>query len=228
VADVGCGAGWSSIALARAYPEARVDGFDVDEASVDLARAHAAAEGVDDRVAFHLRDLAEGDVPAGGYDLVCALECIHDMARPVAVLRAMRALAAPDGAVLVMDERANDELTVGDPVNLERPVRLIDRLGGHLVQGHVDGVGEIVEPAPDLHVRCNRELLRYVVVKGSITVDGVSLTVVDVLDDGFTVAIIPHTKDVTTLGLKGSGTRVNLEVDVTAKYIERLLEWKAV
>ena len=82
-------------------------------------------------------------------------------------------------------------------------MRLIDRLGGHLVQGHVDGVGEIVEPAPDLRVRCDPALLRYVVEKGSITVDGISLTVVDPLDDGFTVAIIPHTADVTTLGHKG-------------------------
>jgi riboflavin synthase len=118
-------------------------------------------------------------------------------------------------------------LAVGDPVNLERPVRLVDRLGGHLVQGHVDGVGEIAEPAPDLHVRCDRELMRYVVVKGSITVDGVSLTVVDTFDDGFTVAVIPHTSDVTTLGSKGRGASVNLEVDVTAKYVERLLQWKA-
>jgi riboflavin synthase len=113
----------------------------------------------------------------------------------------------------------------GDPVNLERPVRAQDRLGGHIVQGHVDGVGEIVEGAPDLRVRMPRELLRYVVEKGSITVDGVSLTVVDVLDDGFTVALIPHTAAVTTLGHKGPGDRVNLEVDVTVKYVERLLTW---
>jgi riboflavin synthase len=117
------------------------------------------------------------------------------------------------------------DLEPGDEVNLERPVRLSDRLGGHLVQGHVDGVGEIVAPAPDLRVRCDRELLRYVVEKGSITVDGISLTVVDVLDDGFTVAIIPHTLEVTNLRSKGVGTRVNLEVDVTAKYVERLLAW---
>ncbi len=79
----------------------------------------------------------------------------------------------------------------GDPVNLERPVRLADRLGGHLVQGHVDAVGEIVEPAPELRVRVPAPLLRYVVEKGSITVDGVSLTVVRPLADGFTVAVIP-------------------------------------
>ena len=81
----------------------------------------------------------------------------------------------------------------------------------------------IVTPAPDLHVRCEPDLTRYVVEKGSITVDGVSLTVVDALDDGFTVAIIPHTAEVTTLGHKGAGDPVNLEVDVIAKYAERLL-----
>ena len=116
------------------------------------------------------------------------------------------------------------DLQAGSPVNLERPVRLEDRLGGHLVQGHVDAVGEIVRPVPDLHVRMPAELTRYVVEKGSITVDGISLTVVDALDDGFTVAVIPHTAEVTTLGSKGPGDRVNLEVDVMAKYVERLLE----
>jgi riboflavin synthase len=114
-------------------------------------------------------------------------------------------------------------LGAGDPVNLERPVRLVDRLGGHLVQGHVDAVGEIVAAAPDLRVGMPVDLLRYVVEKGSITVDGVSLTIVDVLTDGFTVALIPHTADVTTLGRKGVGATVNLEVDVMAKYAERLL-----
>lgn len=115
------------------------------------------------------------------------------------------------------------DLQVGDPINLERPVRPNDRLGGHIVQGHVDAVGEVVEPAPDLRVRMPKELLRYVVEKGSITVDGCSLTVVDVLDDGFTVALIPHTTEVTTLGRRRAGDRVNLEVDVMAKYAERLI-----
>ena len=114
-------------------------------------------------------------------------------------------------------------LQAGDPVNLERPVRLVDRLGGHLVQGHVDAVGEIVRPSPDLEVRIDPALCRYVVEKGSITVDGVSLTVVEPLPDGFTVALIPHTDDVTTLGHKGPGDPVNIEVDVMAKYAERLL-----
>ncbi len=114
----------------------------------------------------------------------------------------------------------------GSPVNLERSVRLQDRMGGHLVQGHVDAVGRVVEPAPDLRIEMPHELTRYVVEKGSITVDGISLTVVDALDDGFTCAIIPHTADVTTLGTKGSGDAVNLEVDVTVKYVEKLLAWR--
>lgn len=115
------------------------------------------------------------------------------------------------------------QLADGDPVNLERPVRLQDRLGGHLVQGHVDAVGEIVRAAPDLEVRVPVELLRYVVEKGSVTVDGISLTVVEPTADGFTVAVIPHTAEVTTLGTKGPGAPVNIEVDVMAKYAERLL-----
>jgi riboflavin synthase len=115
------------------------------------------------------------------------------------------------------------DLAVGDPVNLERPVRLADRLGGHMVQGHVDAVGEVVLGVPDLQIRMPVELTRYIVEKGSITVDGISLTVVDALVDGFTVAVIPHTTAVTTLGSRPPGSHVNLEVDVTAKYIEKLV-----
>lgn len=115
-------------------------------------------------------------------------------------------------------------LQPGDPVNLERPVRLEDRLGGHLVQGHVDAVGTIVEGAPDLRITLPADLLRYVVEKGSITVDGISLTVAALHSDGFSIAVIPHTMAVTTLGSKGPGDPVNLELDVIAKYVESLLE----
>lgn len=115
------------------------------------------------------------------------------------------------------------DLVPGSAVNLERPVRLSDRLDGHLVQGHVDATGEVLAPAPALRVQIAVGLLPYVVEKGSITVDGVSLTVVDVLDDGFTVALIPHTAEVTTLGRRAVGERVNIEVDVMAKYAHRLL-----
>jgi riboflavin synthase len=127
----------------------------------------------------------------------------------------------------VSDETINrtslSRTAVGDPVNLERAVRANDRLGGHLVQGHVDAVGEIVDPVPDLRVRVPADLLTYLVEKGSVTVDGVSLTVVRPLHDGFTVAIIPHTAAVTTLGSKQPGDLVNIEVDVIAKYVERML-----
>ncbi len=115
----------------------------------------------------------------------------------------------------------------GDRVNLERPMRLGDRLDGHLVQGHVDGVGRVRAARPEggstiLEVAAPAELLRYVVEKGSITVDGVSLTVVARLPDAFTVALIPHTMEVTTLGPQALGRPVNLEVDVVAKYVESL------
>lgn len=114
-------------------------------------------------------------------------------------------------------------LTPGNVVNLERPLRLQDRLGGHLVQGHVDGVGHVVAEAPDLVVTVPADLMRYCVEKGSITVDGVSLTIVKVLADGVSFAIIPHTSAMTTLGHKGVGAPVNIEADVLAKHVEALL-----
>ncbi len=113
---------------------------------------------------------------------------------------------------------------VGSTVNLERAVLAQDRLGGHVVQGHVDGIGQIASLAPLLRVRVPPELLRYLVPKGSIAVDGVSLTVVEPLSDGFTVALIPHTAEMTTLGTKRPGDPVNIEVDVIAKYVELLVQ----
>jgi riboflavin synthase len=115
------------------------------------------------------------------------------------------------------------DLRPGDPVNLERAVQASQRMGGHIVQGHVDAVGEITAPVPDLRVRVPATLGRYLVEKGSVTVDGVSLTVVEALPDGFSVAVIPHTAEVTTLGVRRPGDRVNIEVDVIAKYVERML-----
>ncbi|MFI7240026.1 riboflavin synthase [Streptomyces cyaneofuscatus] len=119
-------------------------------------------------------------------------------------------------------------LTTGSRVNLERPMALGGRLGGHIVQGHVDGTGTIVERTPSEHweivkVSLPPELTRYVVEKGSITVDGVSLTVVEAAADHFTISLIPTTLALTTLGHKQPGDPVNLEVDVIAKYVERLL-----
>lgn len=130
---------------------------------------------------------------------------------------------AADAVAETLSRTNLGDLAAGDPVNLERAVSLTDRLGGHLVQGHVDGVGTVVEPAPDLHIQAPETVLRYLVEKGSVTVDGVSLTVVQVTGDGFSVAVIPHTLAATTLGRRRPGDRVNLEADVIAKYTERLL-----
>jgi riboflavin synthase len=116
------------------------------------------------------------------------------------------------------------QLESGGPVNLERPLALGDRLGGHIVLGHVDLVGTIVQPTPDLVVRLPRSAMRLLVEKGSITVDGVSLTVFDLTTDTFRVAVIPHTAEVTTLGARRSGDIVNIELDVLAKHVERLVE----
>ena len=119
-------------------------------------------------------------------------------------------------------------LQPGSPVNLERAVRVSDRLGGHVVQGHVDATGTVERVTPDEHwtvvrVSLPPELSRYVVRKGSVTVDGVSLTVSDLGDDWLEVSLIPTTLALTTLGAKGAGDPVNLEVDVMAKYVEKLL-----
>ncbi|MEV7702836.1 riboflavin synthase [Streptomyces sp. NPDC088922] len=127
-----------------------------------------------------------------------------------------------------LDRSSLGALAPGSRVNLERPVALGGRLGGHLVQGHVDGTGHIVERKVSenwelVTVSLPAGLARYVVEKGSITVDGVSLTVVDAGPDFFTISLIPTTLALTTLGLKQPGDPVNLEVDVLAKYVERLL-----
>jgi riboflavin synthase len=120
------------------------------------------------------------------------------------------------------------DLTPGDRVNLERPMKLGGRLGGHLVQGHVDGTATLLARDPGTNwetvtVALPAALARYVVAKGSITVDGVSLTVVTVTDDRFTIGLIPTTLGLTTLGRKQPGDVVNLEVDIFGKYVERLL-----
>lgn len=134
-----------------------------------------------------------------------------------------------DAVSETLDRTNLGALTPGDPVNLERPLRLADRLGGHLVQGHVDATGTIAARAvnPDgshtLRVDAPPAVTRLTVAKGSITVDGVSLTVVEAETGHFTVAVIPHTQAGTTLGTARVGARVNLEVDVVAKYVEHLL-----
>ena len=115
-------------------------------------------------------------------------------------------------------------LQSGDAVNLERPMALGERLGGHMVLGHVDAVGHVVSPAPDLVIRIPRDLMHLIVEKGSVTVDGISLTAFDLTADTFRVAVIPHTTAVTTLGVRKPGDAVNIEMDVLAKHVQRLVE----
>ena len=127
-----------------------------------------------------------------------------------------------------LDRSSLRVLQVGDSVNLERAVAVGDRLGGHVVQGHVDGTGEVLSRSPAEHwevvrITLPNALARYVVEKGSIAVDGISLTVAALGADFFEVSLIPTTRELTTLGRAAVGTPVNLEVDVIAKYVERLL-----
>jgi riboflavin synthase len=127
-----------------------------------------------------------------------------------------------------LDRTTLKEVKAGDRVNLERPLRPTDRLGGHFVTGHVDGVGKIHSIVPlgemrEMVFQVPKSLIRYLVPKGSVAVDGVSLTVNAVTEEGFKVTVIPHTAAVTTLGLKRPGDPVNLETDLLGKYVERFL-----
>ncbi len=161
-----------------------------------------------------------GEIPLGG-----------SMAVNGVCLTAVEATEGQVGFDVVaetLDRSTLGALLPGDAVNLERPMRADGRFDGHIVQGHVDGVGEIsaIEPEGDglrIAVRVPEGLSRYLVEKGSVTVDGVSLTVAGV--DGFEIqlALIPHSLEVTTLGLRRVGEKVNLEIDVLAKYVEKLL-----
>ena len=122
------------------------------------------------------------------------------------------------------------DLKLGSPVNLERSLKAGDRLGGHYVTGHVDALGSLIERRDDppwahLRFQMPHRLASQVAAKGSVAIDGISLTVVDVTDDTFSVALIPHTLEVTTLGKRNVGDAVNLETDVLAKYVERSLQF---
>jgi riboflavin synthase len=132
---------------------------------------------------------------------------------------------APNGRLAfdVVQETVDRTKPFGEEVNLEAALRAGEPLGGHYVQGHVDGVGTVRSVGDSVWIDAGRELLRYVVEKGSIALDGVSLTVAAVDDEGFAVALVPHTLAVTTLGSLAPAGRVNLEVDILAKYVERLL-----
>jgi SAM-dependent methyltransferase len=147
VADVGCGFGWSSIGIALAYPDATVDGYDVDGPSVDAARRNAREAGVDDRVRFHAVDAATVDGPA--YDAVFAFECIHDLPGPVSVLAAMRRLAGDHGAVVVMDERVAETFTApGDEVErLMYGYSLMCCLADGMAHRPSAGTGTVMRPS---------------------------------------------------------------------------------
>lgn len=119
-------------------------------------------------------------------------------------------------------------LKLGEKVNLERALKFSDRLGGHLVSGHIDDVGRIIDIVPRgiakiYSIQLSRDFLKYLVSKGSVAIDGISLTIVEVKDNFFTVSLIPHTGQVTTLGLKNKGDWVNIEIDILSKYVEKLL-----
>lgn len=127
-----------------------------------------------------------------------------------------------------VDRTALSGLKAGDTVNLERTLRVGDRLGGHIVSGHIDGVGTILakeqnDNAVIVRIGATAEVMRYIISKGSIAIDGTSLTVVDLGDNWFTVSLIPHTAAMTTVGLKAIGEPVNLEADIIGKYVEKLL-----
>ena len=182
----------------------------------DVARREESGDGI--RLAVRTRlagELAEGDsVAVNGVCLTAT--AVHDGTVAADVMHETLARSSLAG------------LREGDLVNLELPLRAADRLGGHVVQGHVDGVGTIAEVRDDgfarvLRVTAEPSLLRYVVEKGSIAIEGISLTV-SALDDGqVSVSLIPETLERTTLGSAVGGTAVNLEVDVLAKYVERLV-----
>jgi 2-polyprenyl-3-methyl-5-hydroxy-6-metoxy-1,4-benzoquinol methylase len=148
VADIGCGTGWSSISIARDYPKVRVDGFDLDEASIAEAKANAEAEGLTDRVTFQVRDAADPEL-SGRYDLAIAIECIHDMSRPVEALRAMRSMVGNDGAVLVVDERVGEDFTApsGEIERLMYGYSVLHCLPVGMAEQPSVGTGTVMRPA---------------------------------------------------------------------------------
>jgi riboflavin synthase len=190
------------------------------EGTGTVAALAAAGDGSGARLRVEAPWLA-GDLRVG--DSVAVNGCCLTVAEPTP------AGFAADLVAETLRRTALGGLAAGARVNLERPVPLGGRLGGHLVQGHVDGVGRVLDRTPvgdgaEVRVELPAELERYVVEKGSIAVDGVSLTVAGVGPGWFAVALVPHTLEVTTLGERRRGERVQLEVDMIAKYVERLVQ----
>lgn len=174
VADIGCGHGWSAIGIALAYPDAKVDGYDLDAPSIEAARRNAAEAGVGDRVRFHCADPSSATAAVGQpYDVVFAFECIHDLPDPVGVLRSMRAMAGPHGAVVVMDERVAEEFTApGDDIErLMYGYSLLCCLADGMAQQPSAGTGTVMRPGT---------LREYAVRAGFAGIE-----VLDVADDFF-------------------------------------------
>ena len=170
---------------------------------------------------------------------VCAKKVMHNlkigdsMATNGVCLTVVK-LTEEEFTVDVMPETARltniGQLRAGDRVNLERTLRPVDGLDGHIVSGHVEGLGTIISERPDgiakvVSFEAPVNLLKYIIPKGSITIDGISLTVTQVTQNGFSVSLIPHTAKETTLGFKSVGDKVNLETDIIGKYVERMLSW---
>ncbi len=147
IADIGCGFGWSSIAMAKGYPNAFVDGYDLDEPSIERARINAQSNHVGDKVRFHVRDASDPAL-AGQYDLVTAFECLHDMANPVGALRMMRSLAKNQGTVLIVDERVGERFSVSgnDVDGIMYGWSILHCLPVGMVEEHSAGTGTVMRP----------------------------------------------------------------------------------
>ena len=183
--------------------------------------ASISPKGEDLLLDINLADLDVGDIQIGDSIAVNGV--------------CLTVVALQNGHFHALVSAATQSCTVGldssHAVNLEKALRLSDRLGGHIVSGHVDGVGQVIrfeqlDNCWHLSIRAPHQLSRYIAVKGSIAVDGVSLTVNEVHQDDFSVNIIPHTLEKTTLSQLGIGSRVNLEVDMLARYIDRMQQWE--
>ena len=171
------------------------------------------------RLTIDLEELAEGTKLGDSIAVNGACLTVSDLAGSVASF---------DVVAETLRRTALGDLAAGDPVNLERALRVGDRLGGHFVQGHVDGVGTIARRTRTggeylLHVAVPRELSDQMIEKGSVAVDGISLTIAALGDGAFAIAVIPHTLERTTLGDRRDGTRVNIEIDMIGKYVRKLL-----
>ncbi|MDA8044404.1 MAG: riboflavin synthase [Actinomycetota bacterium] len=186
----------------------------VEEMGTLRQRAHSPGAPGGSRLVFSAETVTEGTVVG---DSICVNGCC------LTVVDLGPGWWAADAVPETLTRTNLGALRPGEPVNLERALAVGGRLGGHLVQGHVDTTGRVVAPPPDLQVEVPDAIRRYLVEKGSVTVDGVSLTVAAVTPTGFSVALIPHTMTVTTLGRLEAGDPVNLEIDVMAKYAEQLL-----